>query len=166
MKITNLNEKKDKSIKRVSLCYKLEAIIGNYYLAGAGLDDIETLYYDSDMEIDDSIPLSKDKIVAYFLENESIAFVRMDLLTKLKADTEEYNIKYIPVKSFEAEVLNKKLIDEYFDILRDIKWIDDGFLNDDSIEFDYEAFEIIESGIVYLNPKHFSVNQLISVLNE
>lgn len=166
MKITNLNEKKYKSIKRVSLCYKLEAIIGNYYLAGAGLDDIETLYYDSDMEIDDSIPLSKDKIVAYFLENESIAFVRMDLLTKLKADTEEYNIKYIPVKSFEAEVLNKKLLDEYFDILKDIKWIDDGFLNDDSIDFDYEAFEIIESGIVYLNPKHFSVNQLISVLNE
>ncbi|SKA71067.1 hypothetical protein SAMN02745111_02152 [Eubacterium uniforme] len=165
MKIINLSEKKDKSTKRVSLCYKLEAIIGNYHLAGAGLDDIETLYYDSDMGIDDAISLSKDKIVAYFLENESFAFVRMDLLTKLKADTEEFDIKYIPVKNFETEVLNKELLEEYFDKSRKIEWIDDDFMNDDSIEFDYEAFEIIESGIKYLNPKHFSVNQLISSLN-
>ena len=48
--------------------------------------------------------------------------------------------------------------------LQNITWIDDYFMNDASIEFDFEAFEIIDSGALYLNPKHFSVEQFISVL--
>ena len=42
-----------------------------------------------------------------------------------------------------------------------IRWIDDVFLNDEKIEFDYEAFDIIDSGAEYINPKHFSAKELI-----
>ena len=42
--------------------------------------------------------------------------------------------------------------------------IDDDFMNDDTIAFDYDAFDLIDSGIAYLNPCHFSVNQLITAL--
>ena len=38
------------------------------------------------------------------------------------------------------------------------------FLNDESIPFDYEKFEIIDSGVKYANPKHFSVKRLVDVL--
>lgn len=165
MKIPNLFKRKDKSTPRISLCGKLEALVGHYFLSGVGLDDIETLHYDPNVGMNEGIQLSRDKIVAYFLENESIALVRMDILAKLKADTKEYDIQYIPVKSFEEETLNKELLEKYHGDFGRIEWIDDDFMNDDSIEFDYEAFEIIDSGALYLNPKHFSVNQLISVMN-
>lgn len=45
-----------------------------------------------------------------------------------------------------------------------VVWIDDDFLSDESIQFDFKAFEIIENKIIYLNPKHFSVLQLINAL--
>ena len=35
---------------------------------------------------------------------------------------------------------------------------------DANIPFDYEAFEIIDSKVDYLNPNHFSVSQLIRLL--
>lgn len=41
---------------------------------------------------------------------------------------------------------------------------DDDFMNDENIEFDFEAFDIIDSNIKYVNPKHFSVLDLINAL--
>ena len=40
-------------------------------------------------------------------------------------------------------------------------WIDDDFLNNEKLEFDYEKFELIDTGIKYLNPKHFSVKSFV-----
>jgi hypothetical protein len=40
---------------------------------------------------------------------------------------------------------------------RNIVWINDDFMDDDKIDFDYEAFELIDSGVDYLNPAHFSI---------
>ena len=47
------------------------------------------------------------------------------------------------------------------DFLSDILWIRDDFLSDENIDFDYDAFEQIDSGIDYINPDHFSVNEII-----
>ena len=97
--------------QQMSLCGKLEAIIGNYFLAGAGIPDksVEILYYDSKVGFYDGVPLLKENIVAYIVA--------------------------------------------------------DDFLNDEDIAFDFESFEIIDSGTEYVNPKHFSVSGLINVLN-
>ena len=40
-------------------------------------------------------------------------------------------------------------------------WIDDDFLNNEKLEFDYEKFELIDTGVKYLNPKHFSVKSFV-----
>jgi hypothetical protein len=73
-------------------------------------------------------------------------------------------MRLVPIKSFDAEILSQNLVETIMHIPQDFKWIDDDFMNDDTIAFDYEAFDLIDSGIAYLNPYHFSVNQLISAL--
>ncbi len=152
--------------KRISLCGKLEALVGNYFLSGAGVPEecIETVYYDPTVGFYDSVPLIKENIIAYILENETVAFVRADMLAKFQADTEEYGLIYIPVDSFDAEefYLDRQMKIPHF--LEPIMWIDDDFMNDENIEFDFEAFDIIDSGEKYLNPKHFSVEKLIDAI--
>lgn len=160
-------DKRKKDINhRMSLCGKLEAMIGNYFLSGAGNPDseIRVLYYDSTVGFYDAIPRVKENIVAYILENENLAFVRQDMYEKLKKDTEEYELVLIPVHSFETEELYIDLEMEIPLWLKDIIWIDDDFMNDENIEFDFEAFDIIDSGEKYINPKHFSVVDLVDAL--
>lgn len=152
--------------KRISLCGKLEALIGNYFLSGAGVPEecVETVYYDSTVGFYDPVPMVKENIIAYILENETVAFVRTDMLAKFQADTEEYGLIYIPVDSFDAEEF---YVDREMGIPRlfeSVVWIEDDFMSDENIEFDFEAFDIIDSGEKYLNPKHFSVEKLIDAI--
>lgn len=135
-------------------------------MAGAGISDhdVETLYYDSAVGFYDEIKLTKENIIAYIVNKEEIAFVREDMITKLKKDTEEYGLVYIPVKSFEKDEFYIDIEMEISLLLKKIVWIDDDFMYDENIEFDFEAFDIIDSGEKYVNPKHFSVADLIEVL--
>lgn len=159
--------KKKKEVKQwISLCGKLEAMVGNYFLSGAGIPDneIQILYYDSTVGFYDEIHLMKENIVAYIFENENVAFVREDMLTKFKDDTEEYDLVSIPVGSFETDEF---YIDREMDmphLLKKIVWVDDDFLNDENMEFDFQAFEIIDCGEKYVNPRHFSVLDLVYAL--
>lgn len=150
----------------ISLCGKLEAIVGNYFLSDAGVPDkcIETLYYDSTVGFYDAIPLVKENVVAYIFDDEKVAFVREDMLTKFKNDTEEYNLVYIPVTSFDAEEFYFEREMDSPTFLKEILWIDDDFMNDENLAFDFELFDIIDSGVKYVNPKHFSISDLIELL--
>ena len=163
----NIEQKKEKR-QWISLCGKLEAIIGNYFLSGAGTpdEDVETLYYDSNVGEYEVVPLVKENIVAYILENETIEFILTDMLSKYKEDTEEYDLVYIPVESFEAKefYIDSKM--ELPRFLKSVIWIEDDFMYDDSIEFDYEAFDVIDRGKKYVNPNHFSVKELLNVYKE
>ena len=58
-------------------------------------------------------------------------------------------------------IFNKGNIPDY---LQEIIWIDDDFLSDDKLDFEYDAFELIDSKVSYLNPKHFSVYQMVCAL--
>lgn len=153
--------------QQMSLCGKLEAIIGNYFLAGAGIPDasVEILYYDSKVGFYDDVPLLKENIVAYIVADERVIFVRDGMLEKIMKDTEGYGLIYIPVNSFEDEELYIDNEIELPSFLEGVLWVDDDFLNDEDITFDFETFEIIDSGTEYVNPKHFSVSGLINVLN-
>ena len=164
IELTELNNKKyDRRKVYISLCGKLEAIIGNYFLSGVG-QEIETLYYDVSIDIDDSVELIEENIVAYYVAEESIAFVKRDMLDKLQNETEEYGITYVAVDDFYQEILCVNQIKKIPKFLNTVVWVDDDFMSDDTIQFDFEAFEIIDSKVTYLNPKHFSVSQMISVL--
>jgi len=160
-------DKQKKHIKhRISLCGKLEAIIGNYFLSKVGIpeNDIQILYYDSSIGFYDAVPLVKENIVAYILDNEDIVFVREDMFQKLKNDTEEYELVFVPVHSFEEDELYVDVDMEMPPLLKDIIWIDDDFMNNENIEFDFGAFDIIDSGKKYINPRHFSVVDLVDAL--
>lgn len=161
-----INQQKKYIKPRMSLCGKLEAMIGNYFLRGAGIpdNDIQVLYYDGTVGFYDVMPLKKENIVAYVLENEKLVFVREDMLEKLKKDIEEYELIFVPVCSFDSHELYIESEMELPSFMRDITWIDDDFMNDENIEFDYDAFEIIDSGKKYVNPKHFSVASLVDSL--
>lgn len=151
---------------KMSLCGKLEAIIGNYFLSGAGIPDecVEILYYDATVGFYDMVSLVKENIVAYIVENETIAFVREDMLTQFKKDTEEYELVCIPVSSFDTEEFYIDMEMEIPHFLQSIIWIDDDFMNDENIEFNFESFDIIDSGVKYVNPNHFAIADLMDAL--
>ena len=133
---------KKKSIKpEISLCGKLEAIIGNYFLSGAGIsdNDIQVLFYDSTVGFYEEIPAKRENIVAYILEKENIAFVREDMLEKLIKDTYEYGLNFIPFNSYEKDEFYLDREMEIPNLLKNITWIDDDFMNDETIEFDFET---------------------------
>lgn len=155
--------------KRISLSGKLEAIIGNYFVSGEGIPDVWnllTVYYDSEIDTyTESVELIPENIVAYVEPDYKWAFVRNSHIEKFKEDTLEYGINYIAVSSFEDEILqcsNPDLLPEEFS---GIVWIDDDFMNDENIPFDYDAFAEIDDGVKYLNPKHFSVVELYQILS-
>ena len=163
IELANLNIQNSK-VQWISLCGKLEAIVGNYFVSGAGIPEdwpMQTVYYDPEVDsYTEEVKLIPENIVAFVEANNKWAFVLNSHMEKFKEDTIEYGIKYIGVDSFKDEVLCCSTPDLLPDEFQNIKWIDDDFLNDDSIPFDFEAFAEIDDGVEYLNPKHFSVMQL------
>ena len=57
-------QNKNQNTSWISLCGKLEAYIGIYFLSGASIPDnkIETLYYDASIDKDDSVELIDSKV--------------------------------------------------------------------------------------------------------
>ena len=57
------NKLQKEAFPQLSLCGHLEAIVGQYFLYGVGISDIETLYYDSTAGHHDAIATKKENIV-------------------------------------------------------------------------------------------------------
>ena len=129
------NEKKA-SNGSISVSGKLEAYIGNYFVSGEGILDEKLLLIYYDPEID-------------------------NIYEKFSGDIKEYNTTIIPVSDFETPECKIDETQNVPDFISDIVWIRDDFLSDENIDFDYDAFEKIDSGIDYINPDHFSVNEII-----
>ncbi|MCI7350738.1 MAG: transposase [Ruminococcus sp.] len=145
---------------------KLEAIIGKYFVSGEGVPgkSIYTVYYNENTPVDECVELINENIVAYITSDYRFAFVLEEFLNKFISDTAEYALSYLPVKSFSEDEFCISPTDRLPLQFQKIIFINDDFLNDEKIEFDYELFEIIDSGAKYLNPNHFSINDLVSYL--
>ena len=63
----------------------------------------------------------------------------------------------------QEEILRCGHVDSLPSEFSNLIWIDDDFMDDENIPFDFAKFAIIDEDRDYLNPKHFSVNQLIKV---
>ena len=76
------------------------------------------------------------------------------------ADDPLYNEGEYPLATGEK---GKELLSysDYCEHILPALWIDDDFLNNEKLEFDYEKFELMDTGIKYLNPKHFSVKSFV-----
>ena len=154
----------------MSITAKLEAYIGNYFVSGEGsgvYEEVLTVYYDGSINnYYDAVDRIEKNVVAYLSSDYKYAFVLVSMLEKFKEDTKEYGITYIPVKSFEAEDLCLDNTDNLPRFMTGVRWINDDFLNDETIAFDFEAFKMIDSGLEYLNPKHFSVKELLYAIRK
>lgn len=155
----------------ISLWCKLEAIIGNYFLSeityGVYRGLWNTIYFDpevnSETECVECIP---ENLIGYVDRKERWVFILNKYLKKFKEDTTEYNLKYIGVPSMQEKILQCSYIGSLPNEFSQVSWIDDDFMDDEKVPFDFVKFAIIDSGKNYLNPKHFSVNQLIKITQE
>ena len=140
----------------LSLEGHLEVYCGRYFVRGDP-DGFEYIYWPVDENNLHRALSNKDLIVAVVSEKAGFAFVRDEMYDKFREDTKDYRFQYIRLDSLTEENLAcahpEQLPQEY----QKIVWINDDFMDDDSIDFDYEAFELIDSGIDYLNPAHFSM---------
>ena len=82
-------------------------------------------------------------------------------LERFVNDTVDYHIHYVGVDSLDKECIECRRYFDYCEHILPALWIDDDFLNNEKLEFDYEKFELIDTGIKYLNPKHFSVKNFV-----
>ena len=153
--------------KRWSFVSHLEGSICRYALYNAG--DPDALFYkvcyypELDIEYDD-FPDSTDYLIGYITSDGEYAFILESCADIFWKHIAAYNPTVIPVESLDKECLcidTEEYIPELFSV---IKWIDDDFLNDESIEFDYDAFYLIDDDIRYLNPKHFSPTAMFQYL--
>lgn len=97
------------------------------------------------------------KYYGYLCVKYPIAFLMDDCPPEIIKIIKRKNIlceKFYEKLSCSPEVLSK-----YIDA-SDVDFIDDSFLNDDSIPFDEELFLKIDEGIVYLNPYNFTFENI------
>lgn len=112
--------------------------------------------------------LSDKKLAAYVSEDYKTAFVLDEFYEHFKEITKEYesNLNYISVESFDDEFFVSdisKLPKEFEWII----WLDDEFMDNNDVPFNYEAYEnIIEPKLPYLNPRRFTVLELMEYLSD
>lgn len=158
------NEKKRRL--SMSLSGKLEAIAGNYFLSeitfGVFRGLWNSIYFDPKINSEiESVECISENLIGYVDRGERWVFILDKYLKKFREDTEEYKLKYIGVPSMQEMILQCNCIESLPTEFSQLLWIDDGFLDDEKIPFDSDAFAIIDEGKDYLNPNHFSVNQFI-----
>lgn len=152
-----------------SLSGTLEVSIGNYFVSGEGSGNQDfhwlTVYYDA--TADTSIEAVKtlfSNVVAYISSDYQWSFVLNSHFRKFTEDTSDFGLTYISVPNFQCETLKCSRPDLLPCAFSKIIWLNDDFLNYENIPFDYAAFALIDDGVKYLNPNHFSVTQLIRIM--
>lgn len=149
-----------------SLSAQLEAFTGGYFVSGEGFDQWIKIYYKKDFDeskhIYDEL-VHSNNLIAYVSLSRRMALVLSRFKNMFQKDTAGYGLAYYPFDSFDKEEYfcsnPANMSKEFFGL----RWINDDFLDDKNLDFDYEAFELIDSGIPYLNPNHFSIKELMKM---
>lgn len=155
------------------LTCQLEALVGGYSVWGEGetvcaKENWMVVHYDetvdpSDYWWEDVVKL--ENLVAIISEQDSLALVWEKYAEKFKADTKGFGYSYVGFPSLIDEVCccsNPVMLPEIF---QKVVWINDDFLYDENIEFDFAAFVKIDDGVQFVNPAHFSVEQLVAFID-
>ena len=157
---------KEKPPVSISLFGKLEAIVGGYFLSevtcGVFRGLWNSLYFDPSGQWErDGVKTIPENLIGYVDLKERWAFILERYREKFLGDTLEYSLSCIGVPSLDEEVLFCTCTDHLPEEFSSILWINDDFLSNERLPFDFHLFDLIEEGRPYLNPKHFSVKQLI-----
>lgn len=107
------------------------------------------------------VEITDKNLIGYVYCDDRVAFVLNSFLERFINDTVDYDIHYVGVDSLDEECIECSRYSDYCEHILPALWIDDDFLNNEKLEFDYEKFELIDTGVKYLNPKHFSVKSFV-----
>lgn len=124
-----LNNKQEQGQLAISLCGKLEGIVGNYFVSQVTNGIFDGLWYS--VYCDPSVDYLKEAIkrdrnlIGYVDKYIRWAFILDNRSQKFKEDTAEYGLTYIEVPSFEQEILQCHHPDDLPSEFADILWIDD-----------------------------------------
>ena len=174
-KMFNIQQLQTAAVAASNNMFSLETclIISNEYVMYNDWKDACTPVFDRvfkvergwENEVDFDRYLSDKKIAAYVSERLGTAFVLDEFTSHFEEITKGYGLTYIPVESFEDKffVSDIKNLPKGFEV---IVWLDDEFMNNNDVPFNYEAYEnIIEPKLPYLNPKGFTVVELVKYLS-
>ena len=113
-----------------SLTYRLEHIVGGYFVQGEGVGAPMpwlTVYYDASFEYNDynsMIALVPENIAAYIHSGLRIAFVRAEHLARFQSDARGYGLAFVPLESFEEETLCCRAPERLPEALRGVAWLE------------------------------------------
>lgn len=150
-------------------------LIGKYVMGAEYLSRWSPIYFAPDGHADWGTVCVPENLIGYVDLAEECVFILAQYEKMFQNDTSEYGLVYISVPSLEEEILQyvemAHIAAEFstpsdfsgFAAFSDIVWIDDDFLYDENLSFDFEKFRIIDAGVRYLNPKHFSVHQFVTL---
>jgi len=150
-----------------SLSLRLEYQVGGYWVPCEGFTDFSEIYYSADYaaEQGDGKKLTTpEHIIAYIFWKQRLVFVKAAYFAQFCADAKGFGFTVYSFPSFGKEELCCEPECALPYPFSEITWIDDDFMDGDGSDFDFEAFRKIDAGTKYLNPKHFSVNQLLDYL--
>lgn len=82
-------------------------------------------------------------------------------LERFVNDTVDYHIHYVGVDSLDEECIECRKYSDYCEHILPAFWIDDDFVNNETLVFGYSKFKLIDTGVKYINPKHFSVKNFV-----
>lgn len=152
----------------ISLSGWLEAFVGHYYVSGegGGNRDFHWLAVYCDPAVDDlteAVETAPENLVAWVSSGYEWAFVLERHFSIFQAHTADYGMVHIPLSSFEQELLQCACPETLPEPFSRLLWIDDGFLDDETLPFDFHLFSLIDEGVPYLNPRHFSAARLMAL---
>ena len=150
-----------------SLSGHLEAIVGGYCVQGECNDKFIRVYYNPKFDIEKDYFfdfITQENLIAYVSLEHHYALVIETISEKFKKDTETYGLSYFSFETFDTKLYYYTSGSNLPYVFKNIIWIDDSFLNDKKIKFDFKTFEYIDTGSKYLNPNRFSINQLMNYL--
>lgn len=149
--------------------FSLEAkliLTGKYVIGYEYLTRWSSIYFTPDGHTDWETVCVPENLIGYVDLAEECVFILAQYQKMFQDDTSEYGLLYISVPSLEEEILQYTEIAHIaaeFSMFPNIVWIDDDFLYDENLSFDFEKFRAIDEGVRYLNPKHFSVHQFVTL---
>jgi hypothetical protein len=152
----------------ISLSGWLEAFVGHYYVSGegGGNRDFHWLAVYCDPAVDDlteAVETTPANLTACVSSGYEWAFVLEARLQTFREHTADYGMVYIPLASFKQELLQCACPETLPEPFSRLLWIDDGFLDDETLPFDFHLFSLIDEGVPYLNPRHFSAARLMEL---
>lgn len=158
--------------------FSLEAkfvLTGKYEVGYECLRGWSPIYFTPNGHTDWEAACAPENLIGYVDLAEECVFILAQYQKMFQDDTSEYGLVYISVPSLQEEILQYAEIENVaaefsalsdfsgFAAFSDIVWIDDDFLYDENLPFDFESFRTIDEGVRYLNPKHFSVHQFVTL---